>query len=102
MTQRSLLALIVLNAVLLAGLVAMLTAPRTAEAQFTGGSQYLMISGLAAGRQNNAAIYIIDLTNGAIAPIFVSTANDTLEVMTGRIVTNDARRGGGGGGGGGR
>ncbi|MEM0913908.1 MAG: hypothetical protein AAGB29_09250 [Planctomycetota bacterium] len=102
MSQRSLLALIVVNAVLLAGLVAMLTAPRTAEAQFAGASQYLMISGVAAGRQNNAAIYIIDLTNGAIAPVFVSTANDSLEVMTGRVVTNDTRRRTGGGSGGGR
>ena len=100
MTQRSLLALIVVNAALLAGLMAMLVTPRTAEAQFTAGDRYTMISGLAAGRSNNAAVYLINLNNGAVAPIFVSTANDSLEVFSGRVVSRDtgSARGGGGGG----
>jgi len=96
MTHRSLLALIVINAVLIAALLAVVTTPRQAQAQFSSGSQYTMISGTAAGRSSNDAVYIIDLSNGAIAPVFVSTANDSIEVFTGRVVSNDTRRGGSG------
>jgi hypothetical protein len=97
MTHRTLLALIVLNAFLVAGLIAMLTTPPAAQAQLARGASYTMISGSTAGRNNNDAVYIIDLSTGAIAPIFVSTANDSIEVFTGRVITADTRRGGSGG-----
>ncbi len=92
MNQRSLAALIVLNAVLLAALVVAVFSPRPAEAQFVGGSQYLMIAGDVVGRSQQAGVYIANLTSGQVLPILFNTANNRLDTFPVRNVGEDATR----------
>lgn len=91
MNARSLAALILLNVVLLAGLVVTVFSPQPAAAQFAGGSQYLMIAGDVTGREQQAAVYIINLQTSQMAAVMFNTANNNLEVVAGRTVGEDLR-----------
>ena len=91
MTQRSLAALIMINAVLLAAVVVAVFAPRT-QAQFAGGGQYLMISGATTGRTQQSAVYIINITSGEVLPLMFNSANQNLETFPVRNVGEDARK----------
>ena len=91
MTQRSLAALIVINAVLLAALIVATFAPPT-HAQLVGGSQYLMISGSVVGRKQQSAIYVVNLSRGEVMPLMFNSANLRLETFPVRNVGDDARK----------
>lgn len=97
MTHRSLVALIVINAVLLAGMAWTALSPREAHAQFGAQTAYLMIAGEAVGRTQQNAVYVINLTTADIAPLFFNTSNNSIDVFRGRNVGADAGQRGGGG-----
>ncbi len=90
MNQRSLSALILINFVLLAAIVAAVVAPQPAKAQFGAGSAYLMIAGEVTGRSQQAAVYIINLRTSAVIPILFNTSNNTINTYPGRIIGQDA------------
>lgn len=92
MNKRSLAGLILVNAVLLASLVVTALGPAPARAQFGTGSQYLMISGTVTGRDSQAAVYIVELQSGRVAAIMFNGSNNTLEIIAGRNVAEDATR----------
>lgn len=89
MNARSLAALILLNVALMAGLVVTLLGPEPAHAQFGGASQYLMISGRVAAREQQAAVYIVNLQNSRMVAVLFNTSNNTLDVVDGRNVGQD-------------
>ncbi len=91
MTQRSLAVLVVLNVILLAALSVTVFNPTPAQAQFGGGRQYTMIAGEVTGRSGQAAIYIIDMATGRIAPVFYNGSSQKFEFFNGRTVANDVR-----------
>ncbi len=95
MNRRSLAALILVNAVLLAALVTSLASPQPAHAQFGGGSQYLMIAGQSQVRNDQAAIYVVDTRNGAIVSLMYSSANNRLEPLGARVIGTDGPTRGG-------
>lgn len=92
MNKRSLAGLILINAVLLASLIVTGFSPAPAQAQFVGGGQYLMIAGDVTGRDAQAAVYIVELQTGRIAAIMFNGSNNTLEIIAGRNVSEDATR----------
>lgn len=92
MTSRSLAMLVFVNAVLLAALALTTFSPSPAAAQFGGGRSYTMISGEVTGRNNQAAVYIIDLSSSAVAPVFYNGSKKEFEFFGGTIVSDDAAR----------
>lgn len=95
MTKRSLATLLAINVILLSALVlVMFGNPQPAEAQFGGGGRYLMIAGRSPQRENQAAVYIIDVNSSKIAAIVVNTAvrRNNIEPVAGRTVRDDAQR----------
>ena len=99
MTHRSLAALIVLNVVLLAGLVVTFVAPgpQPAQAQFGGGQQFTMIAGASSGGNDQAAVYILDLSSGRLAAVrFNSANNEFMGDVAGRVIADDIGRAGSG------
>ena len=96
MNRRSLAALILVNAVLLAALVTSLASPQAAQAQFGGGSQYLMISGASQVRNDQAVVYVVDTRSGAIVSLIYSSANNRIEPLGGRLISQDTQQSGGG------
>ena len=93
MTHRSLAALIVLNAVLLAGLSVTVFNPTPAEAQFGQSRQFTMISGQATGRDNQDVVYIVDLASSKVLPIFYNGSSKKFEQFRGRVLADDMRGG---------
>lgn len=91
MTQRSLAALIAINAVLLAALVVSLFNPAPAMAQFGGGHQYLMIAGKSPIRNDQALIYVIDRRTSRVVALLFNSANNHFEPVAGRIVSQDIK-----------
>lgn len=92
MTSRSLTALVVLNAVLLAAIVVTAFAP-SAEAQFGAPSQFMMIAGDVRARNSQQGIYIIDRRTARIIGLFFNSSNDRVEpVAPPRSVAADVRR----------
>ncbi len=97
MNKRSLAGLILINAVLLASLVVTAFSPKEAQAQFGGGGgQYLMIAGDVTGRSSQQAVYIIDMRSSRVAAIMFNGSNNSLEIIAGRDVRQDASRPAGG------
>jgi len=96
MTRRSLSMLVVLNAVLLAALsVTSLTPP--AQAQLGGGNNFTMISGTATGRTSQDAVYVIDLNSSRMVALMFNSANGQIDILDGRVVSEDANATAGGG-----
>jgi hypothetical protein len=91
MNQRSLAALVLLNLALLAALIVTAATPKPAAAQFGPRANYTMLTGAVTGRSNQDAVFIIDLSTGAIAPIFFNGSNNTFEVFRGTIVSEDVK-----------
>ena len=95
MTKRSLATLIALNVILLASLVLVLFgAPQDARAQFGAGGRYLMIAGKSPQRENQAAVYVIDVSSGKIIAGLINTANRTnqIEFVAGLDIKPDIER----------
>lgn len=91
MNQRSLATLIAINAVLMAALVVTVFNPAPARAQFAAGNQYLMIAGLAPQRSDQSVTYIVDMRTSRMIVALYSSANQNLEFITGRIVSEDIK-----------
>ena len=93
MTKRSLATLIAINVILFAALVMVIFAqPRTAQAQAFGSpGKYLMIAGRSPQRENQAAVYIIDVNSARMIAVTINTAlrKDQIEVIAGRKVKED-------------
>lgn len=97
MTKRSLTALVVLNAVLLAAVVVTAFAPPTAQAQFGARTQYMIIAGEVRGRPQQEGIYVIDRRSAQVLGLFFNSSNDQVEgVAPPRSIANDVRRAQGG------
>lgn len=94
MSRRSLSMLVVLNAVLLAALSVTVFSP-PASAQLGGGNNFTMIAGEVSGRNSQDAVYIIDLNSSRMAAIMFNSANGQIDVLDGRVVSEDAAEGGG-------
>jgi hypothetical protein len=90
MTQRSLSALIVLNAVLLAAIALTFGPVPRADAMQLGGGSYLMIAGNSANVQPQI-IYIMDTRNGRVAGFTVNSANGKVEIVGAREIGDDLR-----------
>ena len=89
MTRRSLIVLIVLNVVLLAGLSVAVMSPEPAKAQFGGGRQFTMIAGQATGRDSQSVVYVFDLVSSRVAPLFYNGSSQKFQFFTGRTMSQD-------------
>jgi hypothetical protein len=94
MNRRSLGALIVLNAVLLAALAVLTFSPPQATAQgFGARSDYLMIPGFAQGRSNQEAVYIFELRSSKMVALFFNAARSEIEYIAARDIAGDVQAG---------
>jgi hypothetical protein len=94
MTQRSLAALILVNAVLLAALTLTVMSPAPAQAQFgRGGNAYMMISGSVTGRENVDAIYIIDRDTSRMMAAVFDSRNEEFQPVGVRQIRQDIQQG---------
>jgi hypothetical protein len=97
MSQRSLAALILVNAVLLAALALATVGSDRAQAQGLGprGTQYMMIAGEVANRPQVEGLYFINRENSRMFAATYDSRNDNFNVVgNGRIISEDVRRGG--------
>ncbi len=93
MNRRSLGALIVLNAVLLAALAVLTLSPPQATAQgFGARGEYVMIPGFAQGRQNQELVYIIELKSSKMVGVLVNPKKE-LELVATRNIASDVQGG---------
>lgn len=92
MNRRSLAALILINAVLLAALVVTTLTP-PARAQFGAAGNYLMVAGQVRGRNNQNAIYLIDQQSSRIVAVLFNSGTDKLQFIASRSFAEDARAG---------
>lgn len=88
-SPRSLAALVALNVALLAGLVVTLFTPEPAQAQFGGGTQYLMLAGQTRGQNDAALIYILDVRSAAMISVVYNSGSKDLEFVASRGMAND-------------
>ncbi|MDX1681639.1 MAG: hypothetical protein R3336_00835 [Phycisphaeraceae bacterium] len=81
MKKRTLTALITLNGFLVAALALAMLAPVPAPAQGLGGAggSYLIVAGEVKGRNQQDAIYIMDVNNQGLAAVFFNSNNDRFE-----------------------
>lgn len=96
MNRRSLAALVTVNAALLAALVVTLFSPQPAHGQFGAASQYTMIAGQSQLRNDQAIVYVIDTRSGALVSLLFNAANNRLEPVGSRVLSQDTGNGGGG------
>lgn len=97
--QRSLLwALLVLNVLLAAALLARYGKQSTAVAQVGRPSDYLMVPGSVVG-STDSVIYILDLTNGLLGAMSFNSTQGSFDVLQpielGRLLDAAAQSGGG-------
>ena len=86
MNRRTLRALLALNVVLLVALVLVGLTPSEAQAQRGGRPEYIMVAGRIAERDQQSAVYILDLTNARIAAVMYNSSNDEFdEIDTMRV-----------------
>ena len=79
MNRRTLRALLALNVVLLVALVLVGLTPSEAQAQRGARAEYIMVSGRVTGRDQQSAVYILDLANARIAAVMYNSSNDKFE-----------------------
>ena len=94
MNRRSLAALVLVNAVLLAVVAVTSLAPQPAEAQFVPARQYLMIAGEVQARGPAAAVYIIDLHSTLMVVARFDSRTGNLNFIDSRDIGRDLRPGG--------
>ena len=88
-TRRTLLSLIVVNAVLLAGLALLTWMPEPAIAQPGRGGSYIMLSGEAIGLTQEQSIYLIDTRRFGVSAVSFNGANREMKIIAQRALTND-------------
>ncbi|MEM7680918.1 MAG: hypothetical protein AAF288_03085 [Planctomycetota bacterium] len=92
MDKRRLGALGLINAALLAAAALLWQGgvePKPAEAQgFGGGANYIMVSGLVNGLDQQA-VYVIETTSGRMVGFYFNSNNKQVELLGGRSITQD-------------
>ena len=79
-TPKTLATLVALNLALLVGLVVVTVAqPEEAMAQGFGGMNFTMINGDLRQRQNQAAIYVLETTQGKVVSLIYNGNNKQFE-----------------------
>ena len=78
MNRKTLRALLTLNVVLLVALVLVGLTPQPAQGQFAR-SEYIMVAGRVVGRDQQAAVYILDLATAKIAAVMYNSSSDKFE-----------------------
>lgn len=91
MNKRSLGILVVLNALLLIGLAVVSLTSQPAAAQFGMRGDYTMIAGQVVGRDDQAAVYILELKSQKMVALMFDSRNKKLQTIAGRVVGNDMR-----------
>lgn len=91
MNKRSLGVLVALNALLLIGLAVVSLTSQPAVAQFGMRGDYAMIAGQATGRDDQAAVYILELKSQKMIALMFDSRNKKLQTIAGRVVGNDMR-----------
>jgi hypothetical protein len=89
MNRQTLAALVVLNVVLLVALVVMSIAPPPVQAQGFARAQYVMVAGRVTGREQQDAVFVIELNTGRLAALFFNASNNNLEILGGREMLTD-------------
>lgn len=93
MNARTLAALVLLNVVLLAAVIVTAFTPQSAHAQLgAAGDQYLLISGETPQPRQQAAVYVLNVNTGQIVSLVFNSANDEVQVIDRRNVTEDIER----------
>jgi len=93
MNKRSLGALVALNLVLLVALVLVTLSPQPASAQVgLRQAEYVMVSGVVRGRQQQAAVYILNLSSGQTAALFFNADTRRSTIIAGRNISMDGKR----------
>jgi len=92
MNKRSLGALVALNIVLLVALAVVSISPQPANAQVgLRQSEFIMVSGIVRGRQQQAVVYIIDLSTGQMVAIFHDANTGKSSFIAARNMASDTR-----------
>jgi len=91
MNKRSLGILVALNALLLIGLAVVGLTSQPAVAQFGMRGDYAMIAGQVTGRDDQAAIYVLELKSQKMIALMFDSRNKKLQTLAGRVVGNDIR-----------
>lgn len=100
MNRKSLPALVALNVVLLIALVLVTLMPAPAAAQLGGTrAAYVMIAGAAKAETQRNVVYLIELNSSRMIALTFNSANDRLEVIAARTLTDDVNADLGGRGG---
>jgi hypothetical protein len=92
MKRNSLGALVALNGILLLALLLAVTLPGpSAEAQRVrrGRGEYVMVAGKATGREDQQAVYILELKSYRMAAVMFDSRNNRFDVLAGRNISND-------------
>ena len=92
MTKRSLPLLIFVNVALLAALAVTSLGPSPARAQFGGGSQFIAISGATVLRNDQDAIYVLDIRTGAMIAFIYDSARDEIQLIDGTRISDDLQK----------
>lgn len=94
MNARTLGGLIAVNAALLIGLaVASFSGTPSARAQAARPGDYTMIAGNVAGRNNQQVVYVIETQTSRVVALLYSSANNSVEVLDGRVIGTDLTAG---------
>jgi hypothetical protein len=91
MNKRSLGILVALNLLLLIGLAVVSLTSQPAAAQFGMRGDYAMIAGKATGRDELAAVYVLELKSQKMIALMFDSRNKKLETIAGRVVSHDMR-----------
>ena len=97
MNKRTLAALLLLNVVLLAGVIVTAFTPTPAQAQIGAGGQYLMISGRIQQRDQQAAVYVLNMQTGQVAAVMFNGSTEQFEPISRRNINQDLQQAGRGG-----
>ncbi len=92
MNRGSLGALLALNVGLLMALVMMGNHAQPASAQLGAQGDYVMIAGAVTGRENQAAVYILDLRSQTMVAVTYDSRNGDLEQLARRPIAKDIRK----------
>lgn len=90
MTSKTLTALVVLNVVLLVGLLLTGGPQRTAQAQFGGAPNFLMIAGEVSVNDRDA-IYMFEANSGQLRVIQYSSNDDAITAVAQRNIARDVQ-----------
>lgn len=90
MTTKTLTALVVLNVMLLVGLLLTGGPERTAQAQFGGAPNFLMIAG-EIDVNDRDAIYLFEATSGELRVIQYSSNDDEVTAVARRNIARDVQ-----------